>query len=225
MVSSFAAILEKVPPRETRPALCAWPCPREGIPARGFYLQAPGPGLHPGQWGRAKRRIRRSRIPAGCLFPGLPPSSADRVLRRPRRIGSKFRSRHAAFSPGSGAGRHPPGQRSPALSRISGKRGSEPCRSGRKERRRRREAIREILEKIREGISFGGVDNYLPLFYPVRKSFWTTCRRIRFWFWKIPRSSTIVCPGSGTESRGELAEQAAQGEFWPAPEELLPDPG
>ena len=26
--------------------------------------------------------------------------------------------------------------------------------------------MREVLEKIREGISFGGVDSYLPLFYP-----------------------------------------------------------
>ena len=28
------------------------------------------------------------------------------------------------------------------------------------------ESVQEILEKIRQGISFGGVDNYLPLFYP-----------------------------------------------------------
>ena len=83
------------------------------------------------------------------------------------------------------------------------------------------EGMREVLEKIREGISFGGVDNYLPLFYPVLESFLDYLPPETVLVLEDPleiedRLSQIL-----DEIRVIWQEQSGPGEYWPAPEELF----
>jgi len=84
-----------------------------------------------------------------------------------------------------------------------------------------REAIREVLEKIREGISFGGVDNYLPLFYPGLESFLDYLPPETLLILEDPPELEDRLSQTWAEIRESWQEQAAQGEFWPAPEELF----
>jgi transcription-repair coupling factor (superfamily II helicase) len=84
-----------------------------------------------------------------------------------------------------------------------------------------REAIGEVLEKIREGIAFGGIDNYLPLFYPALESLLDYLPPHTLVVLEDPPEIEDRLSRIGSEARETWREQAAQGEFWPAPEELL----
>jgi transcription-repair coupling factor (superfamily II helicase) len=83
------------------------------------------------------------------------------------------------------------------------------------------EAVREVLEKIREGISFGGVDNYLPLFYPKLESFLDYFPPETLLFLEDPPELEDRLSQIWEEIRENWREQTAQGEFWPTPEELF----
>ena len=83
------------------------------------------------------------------------------------------------------------------------------------------EAIREILDKIREGISFGGVDNHLPLFYPALESILDYLPPETLLVLEDPPELDDRLAEIWTEIRESRQEQAEQGAFWPAPEELF----
>ncbi|RPJ42472.1 MAG: hypothetical protein EHM27_02840 [Deltaproteobacteria bacterium] len=82
-------------------------------------------------------------------------------------------------------------------------------------------AIPELLEKVKEGISFGGVDNYLPLFYPVLESLLDYLPPETLLVLEDPPELDDRLSQVWEEIRENWQEQAGQGEFWPAPEELF----
>jgi transcription-repair coupling factor (superfamily II helicase) len=83
------------------------------------------------------------------------------------------------------------------------------------------EGIREVLERVREGISFGGADNYLPLFYPTLESFLDYLPPETLLVLEDPPELDDRLSRIWEEIRESREEQAGQGKFWPAPEELF----
>jgi transcription-repair coupling factor (superfamily II helicase) len=81
--------------------------------------------------------------------------------------------------------------------------------------------IREIAEKIREGISFGGVDNHLPLFYPALESILDYLPSETLLVLDDPPALEDRLADIWAEIRESRRAQAEQGGVWPDPEELF----
>ena len=84
-----------------------------------------------------------------------------------------------------------------------------------------RSSAEEILEKIRQGIPFPGVESYQSLFYPALETFFDYLPPQTVIFLEDPLELEEELARFWEENREYWQHASARGEYWPQPEELF----